>query len=104
MGIISLKCRPNSHSAGGAMCRRVVPLLLVLLAASSSAVGQVGLARPQRCRVRILVTTDQQERIKDVNVELMDALGFSSATSTKITGLPYRLSRRKPGVALVVAM
>lgn len=67
------------------MSRRVVPLLLVLLAASSSAVGQVGLARPQRCRVRIVVTTDQQERIKDVNVELMDALGFSSATSTKIT-------------------
>ncbi len=67
------------------MSRRVVPLLLVLLAASSSAVGQVRLAKPQPCRVRIVVTTDQQEPIKDVTVELMDALGSSSATSTKIT-------------------
>ncbi len=67
------------------MCRRVLPLVLVLLAASSSAVSQGRLTRPQTCRLRIIVTTDQQERIKDASVELMDAVGFSSATSTKIT-------------------
>lgn len=64
------------------MFRRLLPLLLVLLAASSSGGGQFG---AQRCRVRIIVTTDQHEPIKDVNVELMDAVGFSSAMSTKIT-------------------
>jgi Tfp pilus assembly protein PilF len=65
------------------MSRRVAPLLLVLLAATSSGLGQLAISRP--CKVRIIVTTDQHGPIKDVNVELMDAVGFSSAMNTKIT-------------------
>jgi tetratricopeptide (TPR) repeat protein len=65
------------------MFRRVLPSVLVLLATSSSGFGQLN--GPERCKLRIIVTTDQQEPIKEITVELMDALGLSSAMSTKIT-------------------
>ncbi|MBI3668771.1 MAG: tetratricopeptide repeat protein [Acidobacteria bacterium] len=67
------------------MFRNMLPLILVILAASNSGSSQVVLSGPQRCKLRIIVTTDRQEPIKEANVELMDAVGLSSAMSTKIT-------------------
>lgn len=58
-------------------------VLLFVLCIPSSA--QLASRAPRPCRVRITITDDYQHPIRDLNVELQDAVGLASAGTSKIT-------------------
>lgn len=62
----------------------VVIALIALSAAPALAQGS-RLARPNPCKLRIVVTDDRQNAIPDATVEVQDSVGFAAAGSSKQT-------------------
>lgn len=68
------------------MLRTRLLLALFVLAACGASLPQGGLRQPTQSRLRIIVTyEDGRTRVRDATVEVMDAVGGSSAMSQKLT-------------------
>ena len=68
------------------MLRTRVLLTLFVLTACGSALAQGSLRQPTQARLRVIVTYDDgRTRVRDASVEVMDAVGGSSAMSERLT-------------------